>query len=159
LLIDEVIRSPTELTADDPGTQLLEALRSLTLEATQRGKLVLGWFMGGMEADLQLDSEAAGVHRELFPEPWQVVLLHDRDSRVESGAIMRLEALTGRSYAIPFFELLPEASARGKQIERRTAVRWANYRAAEEVLPLEEAARGTARSGRAPAAPPRARLT
>ena len=159
LLIDEAVRAPTELTADDPGAQLAEALHSLTLQATQRGKLTIGWYIGGMGAELQLDREAVGVHRELFREPWQVVLLHDRDASVETGALMRFEALTERSYAVPFFELLPEKSARGKETERRTAIRWANYRAAEEVVPLEEAARQIGEAGPAPAAPPsRARL-
>jgi hypothetical protein len=138
LLLDDVARSRAELTTDDPRAQLAAELRSLGSHAAERGKLALGWYIGGMGAELELDPEADSLHRELFPESWQVVLLHDIAEGIERGAFLRIEPMMDRTYPIPFFELLSEEGGRSKSTQRRTVLRWVNYRAAEPLLPLDE---------------------
>jgi hypothetical protein len=137
VLVETVIPSGIDLTPDDPQDQLAAELRSLTAEAKKRGKLVLGWYLGGMDPQLELDPEVDGVHRELFPEQWQVVLVRDGSAGSGNGAFMRFEGIGNKYYPIPFSEVLSKKAAREKTDVRRTAVRWANYRTTETVSPLD----------------------
>jgi hypothetical protein len=136
LLIDTVTRARIELTDDDPYAQLSEELRSLISEQAKHQRLAIGWYLGGLADDLTLDSEATDVHRELFPERWQIALLHGELSGAERGALVRFERTGNYWYSIPFFE---EWNGAGRtKGERHTALRWANYRADEPTLPLDE---------------------
>jgi hypothetical protein len=137
LLIDEVVSARAELTEFNLRSQLQSELRSLSSRAQKRGKLAIGWYVGGIGEDLQLGDEDLALHREMFPEPWEVVLLHDNTAGIERGAFVRFESMTNRSYAIPFFETLSNRGS-GDITERRTALQWANYRPDEPVLPLDE---------------------
>jgi hypothetical protein len=158
LLVDGVAHARMELTAADPTAQLAAELRALMADSERHDKLVLGWYIGGMGAELQLDLEAVSLHRVLFPEPWQVVLLHDNTSGVERASLLRFEPITEQSYTIPFFELLPEQKARDQRLGLCTALRWANYRTTDPVVPLRDPAAGQTAAGRSTAATP-ARLT
>jgi len=136
LLIDTVTRARVELTENDPYAQLSDELRSLISEQAKHQKLAIGWYLGGLADDLTLDSEATDVHRELFPERWQIALLQGELSGAERGALVRFERTGNYWYSIPFFE---ESNGAGRtKGERHTALRWANYRADEPTLPLDE---------------------
>ena len=137
LLIDQITPSSSELTAEDPAGQLATELRALASSVERKGKVPIGWYMGGMDGELDLDAEAASMHREVFPHAFQVVLLHHESSRVERAAFIRYAVMSARFYPIPFVELLPESSSRGRPSEHRTAVRWTNYRTAEPVERLD----------------------
>ena len=137
LLMDEVIAARTELTESNLRDQLQHELKSLAAAAQRRGKLALGWYVSGVGEDLQLDGEDLSLHQEIFPNPWQVVLLHDNSSGTERGAFVRYTSMTDRSYAIPFFELLADSTA-DELTEPRTALQWVNYRPQEPVSPLDE---------------------
>jgi hypothetical protein len=134
LLIDTVSRARIELSEDDPQSQLAAELVSLATEQGKQRKLPIGWYIGGMGDELTLDSELASLHRELFPEPWQLVLLRGAHAGSEQGAFLRFDVLAGRTYSIPFYEFLPGR----KSGERRTALRWVTYRADEPALPLDQ---------------------
>lgn len=136
LLIDEITASRDALTAADPAGELADALRSLASSTVRHGKLALGWYIGGLGEVLQLDLELASVHREVFPDAWQVALLRDARAGAAAGALVRLEPLTNRSYQIPFFELLPDAAGRSGSEAPHTAIRWTTYTATEPVLQL-----------------------
>ena len=137
LLIDTVARARIMLTEDDPYAQLAAELKSLAAEQVKHRKLAIGWYLGGMSEDLTLDSDVTKLHRELFPERWQVALVRGESSGTQRGAFLRFETLWDRWYSIPFFEFISERGGRNNR-ERRTALRWANYRADEPARPLEE---------------------
>ena len=137
LLVDEITAARRELTPDEPIEQLRTELRALASDAERRQKFALGWYLGGMDDDLELDPEVAALHHELFPEAWQIVLLTGQASGEEQGAILRFEARSDRFYLIPFSELLPEAAGRGEAKEAHTAVQWTNYRTAHPVSPID----------------------
>jgi hypothetical protein len=140
LLLDDVTRSRSELSdEEDLRSQIKAELQALTSDAVEREKMIVGWYIGGIGEDLKLDSGTIGLHRELFPEPWQVVLVHDTESGTEKGAFVRAEPFSDRTYPTPFFEALPEKAARGKGGEHLTTLRWINYRSAEPVSPLTDA--------------------
>lgn len=137
LLVDEIIPARGAISSSDPLTELAEVLRSLSREATSRGRLVQGWYLGGAEDDLRLDPDASSVHLALFPEPQHVLLLRNAPWGAARGGVFRYEQSTERLFPIPFFELLPERTRAGEP--PRSAVRWANYAASEPVQPLEHA--------------------
>jgi hypothetical protein len=137
LLADTVSRARVELGGDDPYAQLAEELQSLASEQSRQRKVPIGWYLGGLADDLTLDADVTRLHEQLFPERWQVVLVRGAASGAELGAFLRYESVWARWYSIPFFELLPERGGH-KKGERRTAIRWENYRADEPALPLDE---------------------
>jgi hypothetical protein len=136
LLLDEVLPARIELTPDEPDTQLAAELRDLATVAESRDKLVLGWYLGGMDEVLRLDAELERLHRDLFPEPWQVALVRSRGTEPEQGAFLRLDPMAGRFYPVPFFELSPDSAQNGVTEGLRTGVAWATYRTQQPVLPL-----------------------
>ena len=138
LLIDDVFAAQAELTASDLPQQLATELRSLSSLALRRGKMPVGWYVSGVGDDLQLGGEDLAVHREVFPEPWQVVLVHDDSRGVQKAAFLRFEPTTDRSYAIPFFEELTEAPRGAGKAEQRSAVSWTNYRSDQETIRPDE---------------------
>ena len=78
---------------------------------------------------MRLEAEDLDLHREMFPEAWQVVLLHDNADGVERAALMRFESMTQRLYASPFFEMLPDATeAKSGGGDLVTVLSWANHR-------------------------------
>ena len=126
LLSDRVARSRSELSESDPCGQLAAELRSLVAQQEKHGKMAIGWYLGGMGDDPTVDSDVTSVHRQIFPEPWKVLLLRGEVDGITHGAIVRFDGSSGASYRVPFFELLPEREAR-KTGERRTAIRWKEY--------------------------------
>ena len=152
LFLDEVTPARNELTEVDLKSQLEAELRSLASDAESRGKIPIGWYVGGIGEDLQLDGEDLSLHREVFPEPWQLVLLHDDTAGDERGAFLRYARASKHLYAIPFFELLPDPS-RANATKRRTALHWVNYRPDAPVSRLVETdgtlTRGTSRGSQA----------
>jgi hypothetical protein len=136
LLVDDITPARRELTESDLRSQLKSELRSLSSSAGRRGKLAFGWYVSGLGEELQLDGEDLSLHREMFPDPWQVVLLHDNSSGLERGAFVRYSSMTNRSYALPFFEVLADAVP--DVDEARTALQWTNYRSLEPVTPLDK---------------------
>jgi hypothetical protein len=134
LLVDEVIPGRGELSSSDPVAELAAQLRALAAASTSRKRLVLGWYLGGMDDDLQLDADTQRLHTSLFPEPWQVLLLRNAPSSVQRGGFFRYARMSDRFYSVPFFELLPEGQR--SPGDPRTAVRWSNYRAGTTVQPL-----------------------
>jgi hypothetical protein len=137
LLVDTVSRARVELGGDDPYAQLAEELQSLASEQSGKGKVAIGWYLGGLADDLTLDDDVRRLHVQLFPERWHLALVRGATSGVERGAFVRYESIWNRWCSIPFFEFLPERAGQ-KEGERRTAIRWENYRADEPTRPLDE---------------------
>jgi hypothetical protein len=131
LLVDEVIPARTWLTAADPIAQLSTELESLLSGLALRRRLAIGWYIGGIGDELRLDPDTTALHRQLFPEPWQVVLLREDTADAPRCAIIRHESMTAQSYVIPFFEQMPEPASPRQAAEPPTVVRWVDYRAAE----------------------------
>jgi len=126
LLIDDVGLSDMELSDADIAIRLPAALRALSADAVSRGKVPIGWYVSAVGDELRLEGEDLELHQKVFPEPWQVVLLHDNSSGVERAAFMRFESMTKRLYASPFFELLPDSASASDG--DATVLRWVNYR-------------------------------
>jgi len=126
LLIDDVGLSDMELSDSDIAVRLPAALRALSADAVGRGKVPIGWYVSAVGEELRLEGEDLDLHQKVFPEPWQVVLLHDNSSGVERAAFMRFESMTKRLYASPFFELLPDSASPSDG--DATVLRWVNYR-------------------------------
>jgi len=137
LLVDTVSRARVELDGDDPYAQLAEELQSLASEQSRNRKVAIGWYLGGLADDLTLDDDVTRLHEQLFPERWQLALVRGSASGTERGAFLRYESIWSRWYSIPFFESLPERAGQ-KKGERRTAIRWENYRADEPARPFDE---------------------
>jgi hypothetical protein len=91
LMVDEVVRSRTSLSADDPTTELATEIRSLAADVLRRDKLPIGWYLEGMAGDVAPDPELRDLHADLFPEPWQFLLLRDDGSQGARGALIRIE--------------------------------------------------------------------
>ena len=140
LLIDEATAARRPLTADEPLKQLSTELRALAAEAESGQKLVLGWYLGGMDDDLEVDPDVAALHHELFGEAWQIMLVSGQASGAEQGEFRRFESQTERFYPIPFSELLQETGGRGEAGEPRTALRWTHYRTTRPVSYLDPSA-------------------
>jgi hypothetical protein len=130
LLIDDVRPARAELTDRNFADGLRTELRSLADQAARRGKLLIGWYISGTGDDLRLEHEDLDLHREMFPEAWQIVLLHDNADGTERAALMRFESMTQRLYASPFFEMLPDAAeSKSGGGDLVTVLPWANHRA------------------------------
>ena len=140
LLIDEVVAARRALTADEPLKQLSTELRALAAEAERGQKLALGWYLGGMDGDLEVDPEVAALHHELFGEAWQIMLVSGRAAGAEQGEFRRFESQSERFYPIPFSELLQETARRREASEPRTVVRWTHYRTTQPVSYLDPSA-------------------
>lgn len=133
LLIDDIRPARAELTEGSFAGGLRTELFSIAGQAAKRGKLLIGWYISGIGGDLRLEEEDLDLHREMFAEAWQIVLLHDNADGVERAALMRFESMTQRLYASPFFEMLPDASdAKSADGELVTVLPWANYRADQD---------------------------
>jgi hypothetical protein len=146
LLIDDVRPARAELTDQNFADGLRTELRSLADLAARRGKLLIGWYISGTGDDLRLDAEDLDLHREMFPEAWQVVLLHDNADGVERAALMRFESMTQRLYASPFFEMRSDSTeARSGDADLVTVLSWANHRTDQNPSPRSEAQPATAR--------------
>ena len=137
LLVDTISRAGVELGGEDPYAQLAEELQSLASEQSRKRKVAIGWYLGGLADDLTLDADVTRLHEQLFPERWQLALVRGVASGAERGAFLRYESIWARWYSIPFFEFLPERAGQ-KKGERRTAIRWENYRADGPVRPLDD---------------------
>jgi hypothetical protein len=130
LLIDDVRPARAELTDRNFADGLRAELRSLAGLAAKRGKLLIGWYISGTGDDLRLEPEDLDLHREMCPEPWQIVLLHDNSGGTERAALMRFESMTQRLYASPFFEMPPDApDAKSGDGDLVTVLGWTNHRA------------------------------
>jgi hypothetical protein len=130
LLIDDVRPARAELTDRNFADGLRAELRSLADQAARRGKLLIGWYISGTGDDLRLEDEDLDLHREMFPEAWQAVLLHDNADGTERAALMRFESMTQRLYASPFFEMVSDTTV-GKSGggDLVTVLPWSNHRA------------------------------
>jgi hypothetical protein len=133
LLLDTVRPASRELTAEDPVGQLATEVRSLMTEIEHSGKLVLGWFIGGMDEDLALDPELQSMQRELFANPWQIVLVLSEQRGVQNGAFVRFDSIADRWYTIPFFELVSPPSGGSASDELASVTHWQPYRTAQAV--------------------------
>lgn len=132
LLIDDIRPARAELTDGNFANGLRSELRSLAGLAAKRGKLLIGWYISGTGDDLRLEGEDLDLHRQMCPEAWQVVLLHDNSDGTERAALMRFESMTQRLYASPFFEMLPDApdaKSGGGEGDLVTVLGWTNHRA------------------------------
>jgi hypothetical protein len=138
VLIDSVARARIELTEHDPYTQLAGELRSLISEQAKHEKIAIGWYLGGLGDDLTLDGDATDLHRKLFPEHWQVALVHGETSSTERGAFLRFESTWSLWYSIPFCELVSERGGRESRL-KGTALRWANYHVDASARPADAA--------------------
>jgi len=130
LLIDDVRPARAELTEGNFADTLRIELRSLADQAAKRGKLLIGWYVSGIGGDLRLEQEDLDLHRGMFPEAWQIALLHDNSDGTERAGIMRFESMTQRLYPTPFFEMLSEtADAKPGEGDVVTVLGWVNHRA------------------------------
>src|SRR5689334_7087540 len=130
LLIDDVRPARAELSDRNFADGLRSELRSLADQAARRGKLLIGWYISGTGDDLPLEAEDLDSHPEMFPEAWQVVLLHYNSDGTDRAALLRFESMTQRLYASPFFEMLPDGGeAKSDGGDLVTVLTWVNHRA------------------------------
>jgi hypothetical protein len=132
LLVQQAIGLLPEPEELDPMAAMAAQLSAYIRDAEHRGHRVVGWYRDGAEILPRVGAREARLHRMLCPEPWHVALLRNASGVSPSGAFVRLEPTEIRPYSIPFHELLPEGKQRSAQ-QRRTCVRWSNYRSDGEV--------------------------
>lgn len=137
LLVNDMTPSMADLTPEDPMAQLTEALQALVTAAARRRSLVIGWYIGGMGDDLSLDEEILTMHRQLFREPWHVLLVHGRAAGVAQGTFLRHDPVELRMFPAPFSEALSDWKRRKTSGETPSAVQWPSYRASRPVVPLQ----------------------
>lgn len=138
LVIDEVIPAHIEPTAPSMTDALAKELREVSAIAEQRGRIAIGWYLGGADVLEPVAREDAALHSSIFPEPWQVMLVRDNVDAPRHGAFIRIEPSDHRPYASRFFELIPD-SVFVNERETRTALRWENYETTEPVIHIDEA--------------------
>jgi hypothetical protein len=134
--LNGVIPAPVGETSGHGGSTLANSLRQLSKSAAQRGELPIGWYRGGSHPPAPKSRENVTIHRSLFSEAWQVMVVLECGDGVQ-GTVVRIEPSDGRAYAAPFFELL-EQPARRTAGAFGTIIRWENYQTDERVVPLEE---------------------
>lgn len=134
LLVEGIERATRVERLGDPEASLAVDLSRAVDAAEHAGRMVLGWYRFDVALSPRIPLADVGVHRSLFPEPWQVALLRDGADGEGSGAFVRVEPTEGRAFPIPFFELVPHR--RGRGAAKHTSVQWRNYSAESEVVPL-----------------------
>jgi hypothetical protein len=135
ILVEGIERATRVYRDADPDASLAVDLSRAIDAAGREGRIVVGWYRFDVALYPRLPVADAGIHRALFPEPWQVALLRDGADGEGSGVFMRVEPTEGRAFPIPFFELIPKKRARGRA-PKRTSVQWRNYNAESEVVAL-----------------------
>ncbi|HEU6450634.1 MAG TPA: hypothetical protein VFT57_04385 [Gemmatimonadaceae bacterium] len=135
ILVEGIERATRVYRDADPEASLAVDISRAIDAAERAGRTVVGWYRFDVALFPRLPVADAGMHRALFPEPWQVALLRDGADGEGSGVFMRVEPTEGRAFPIPFFELIPKKRARGRG-PKRTSVQWRNYNAESEVVPL-----------------------
>jgi hypothetical protein len=135
ILVEGIERATRVYRHADPDASLAVDLSRAIDAAERAGRMVIGWYRFDVALFPRIPVADAGIHRALFPEPWQVALLRDGADGEGSGIFMRVEPTEGRAFPIPFFELIPKKRARGRQ-PKRTSVQWRNYNAESEVVAL-----------------------
>jgi hypothetical protein len=149
VLIDGAIRAESTLEDDDVEAQIAWEFQALESEARPRGRVVVGWYQGDAEVTGRVSPEEVKLHRALFPEPWQVMLVRSGASGPARGAFIRVDSTSARGYATPFSELV-EKPRRRKEPLPATVVAWENYRAEEPVVHIAASATRSAGGGRRP---------
>lgn len=136
LLIDEVVSAHIEPSAKSLTEALTRELREVAASAERRGRLPIGWFVGGADVLEPVAREDLALHTAVFPEAWQVMLLRDGVEGDVNGAFVRIEPSDGRPYAIRFFELIPDSVLAHDRVPK-SVVRWKNYSTEAAVVRLE----------------------
>lgn len=135
LLVEGIERAVRLDLGGDPDASLAADLSKAIASAERTGRTVVGWYRFDVALSHKIPATDAGIHRSLFPEPWQVGLLRDGADGEGTGAFIRVEPTEGRAFPIPFFELIPRKRARARG-PKRTSIEWSNYSAESPVVPL-----------------------
>jgi hypothetical protein len=146
VLIDGAIRAESTLEDDDVEAQIAWEFQALEAEAQQRGRIVVGWYQGDAEVTGRVPPEEVKLHRALFAEPWQVMLVRSGASGPVRGAFVRVDSMSERGYAVPFSELV-EKPQRRKESLAETVVAWENYRTEEPIVHADAPASATRSAG------------
>ncbi len=112
ILVEGIERATRVYRDADPEASLAVDISRAIDAAERAGRTVVGWYRFDVALFPRLPVADAGMHRALFPEPWQVALLRDGADGEGSGVFMRVEPTEGRAFPIPFFELIPKKRAR-----------------------------------------------
>ena len=135
LLVEGIERAVRLDLGGDPDASLAADLSKAIASAERTGRTVVGWYRFDVALSHKIPATDAGIHRSLFPEPWQVALLRDGADGEGTGAFIRVEPTEGRAFPIPFFELIPRRRSRARG-SKRTSIEWSNYTAESPVVPL-----------------------
>ena len=135
LLVEGIERAARMDRDGDPDASLAADLSRAIARAERTGRTVVGWYRFDVPLSHHIPATDAGIHRALFPEPWQVALLRDGSEGEGRGAFIRVEPNEGRAFPIPFIELIPRKRARGRG-PKRTSIQWRSYSSESLVVPL-----------------------
>jgi hypothetical protein len=146
VLIDGAIRAQSTLADDDVEAQIAWEFQALEAEAQHRGRVAVGWYQGDAEVTGRVSPEEVNLHRALFPEPWQVMLVRSGASGPVRGAFVRVDSMSEHGYATPFSELMGMPQRRKESLPA-TVVAWENYGAEEPVVHVDAPASATRSAG------------
>ena len=118
LLIDEAVAARRALTADEPLKHSAPSCGHSRRRRRVGQKLALGWYLGGMDGDLEVDPEVAALHRELFGEAWQIMLVSGRGVGCGAGRISAVR--------VPVRTILPHSVLRACCRRQRGVARLAS---------------------------------
>ena len=147
VLVEQAVPAPSAANGDPAARGA--TLHALIAAATQRGKVPVGWYRAGAQVVPHPSPADSGLHLELFPEPWPVMLCLDHTGSGRAGAFTRVQPSDMRPYAVPFLELLSKERVDGRMLPH-TAVLWSNYRSSPNAVALPDeafTARGDRGSG------------
>ena len=151
LLVESAERAERIDPTGNPDASLAAELARAIARAERAGRIVVGWYRFDVALARRIPATDAGIHRALFPEPWQVALLRDGSAGGGRGAFVRVEPTEGRPFRIPFLELIPRKRSRGRG-PKWTSVQWRNYgsESAVALLPDHVFSDAPARAGKVP---------
>lgn len=126
-----------DLTDGAVDAPLRDAIRA---ELASGGEII-GWYCRRGEVGSRVSAIDEEVHRTVFPEVWQTLLVIDPDPAVPVGAFYLYSGKAERSYQVTFHELLAERDMPVKGQRKQSVLRWCNYSTTELVVPAGKSER------------------
>jgi hypothetical protein len=101
------------------------------LESSDARLGVIGWYRGAAVLANKPSAATAAVHKSLFSQPWQLVLVVGEGSDGSSGAIFLHDMVNSRWFVAPFYELLSHVATATQP--KPTLINWPEYLTTDEV--------------------------
>jgi hypothetical protein len=130
-----LIESLKTVSAGAPDLQsTLDALAGALSSHRGRATAVIGWFCARGRGDELLPEEET-VYRTIFIEPWQTALVLTAPTQATvSATFFQRDALDGRPFRAPFFEVLDPSARLAPNGAKPTRIAWSTYLTAEPVI-------------------------